>query len=147
MALKPQDMVAAIALGSGMNALSYAELGKSLGLSASEAHASVHRLQESGLVSSENKRLHRKVFLDFVRYGLPYVFAVKPGPITRGIPTAWAADVLKEAVVDDSATIPVWPDPSGNRRGASIKPLPASAPQRLAPPPEGGAGAAGGRRG
>ena len=50
MALKSQDVVVALKLCLGGSALPYADLSTQLGISVSEVHAAVKRLEEGGLI-------------------------------------------------------------------------------------------------
>ncbi|MFM7137563.1 MAG: hypothetical protein ACKO1M_10915 [Planctomycetota bacterium] len=45
------------------------------------------------------------------------------------MPTAHAAPPLAELIVQDNDPVPVWPDPQGEARGASFKPLYRGAPK------------------
>jgi DNA-binding Lrp family transcriptional regulator len=122
MELKPQDIVVALKLCVHENQDTYASLGKSLGISASEAHAAVRRLAEAGLADPETRVIHRTKLRNFLVYGVPYAFPVKTKEITRGMPTAWAAPVM-EGRVAHFDEVPVWPDPAGKVKGVSVDPL------------------------
>lgn len=65
--------------------------------------------------------------LEFIQYGLRYVFPQQPGPIVRGVPTAHSASPLKNEIQSSEAY--VWPYGKGNVRGHSIIPLYASVPE------------------
>jgi DNA-binding Lrp family transcriptional regulator len=107
---------------------SYARLAESLGMSASETHAAIRRLQEARLLDPDTKALRRDLFMNFLIHGVPYAFPAHPAEITRGMPTAWAAPVLKSKLAVNDNTPPVWPDPEGNTRGAAVTPLYSSVP-------------------
>jgi len=64
--------------------------------------------------------------MEFLLYGIKYVFPQKPGPVVRGIPTSHSASPLKEKI--QSSEDYVWPYAQGNIRGHSIIPLFVSAP-------------------
>jgi hypothetical protein len=49
--------------------------------------------------------------------------------MTRGIPTAAAAEPLKSLFLDDGEPPPVWPYTEGTVRGSSFAPLYKGAPQ------------------
>jgi hypothetical protein len=59
-------------------------------------------------------------------HGFRYVFPVKPGEITRGMPTAHSAPPLKGKI--SSKIDFVWPLPKGQSRGQAIKPIYRSVP-------------------
>jgi hypothetical protein len=46
----------------------------------------------------------------------------------RGLPTAWAAPPLSNALSFSMDNAPVWPDPVGEVRGMAIEPLHPAAP-------------------
>jgi DNA-binding Lrp family transcriptional regulator len=123
MELKPQDIVVALKLCLVKEPGSYAALGKSLGISASEVHAAVGRLTEAGLADLDSKRIRRAKLRDFIVHGVPYAFPAKAKEITRGMPTAWAAPVMAGRIVRSDQSLPVWPDPDGKVRGVAVKPL------------------------
>ena len=127
MHLKPQDLVAALKLAVGPS-LTYPQLAVALSLSLSEAHGAVKRAQAAGLLLSD-RQPNRPAILEFVVHGVRYAFPPVRGGITRGMPTAHAALPLVEFIVQDNDPVPVWPDPQGEARGASFKPLYRGAPK------------------
>jgi len=105
------------------------------GISKSEVNSALHRCLRSGLAAPQprqrNLSVNRQALLDFIRYGLPYVFPVKPAELTRGIPTAFAAPVLNKKLFSAGATIPVWPEPTATTMGQAIAPLYRSVPHAI----------------
>ena len=69
-------------------------------------------------------------FLDFLRYGLKYVFPIKPQAVVRGIPTAYGAAPLNNLIESD--VLYVWAYAKGTVKGMSIEPLIASLPDACA---------------
>jgi DNA-binding Lrp family transcriptional regulator len=120
--IKAQDVIVALKLLKAAPELSFAELGKSVGLSASEAHGCVRRLIEARLVEPDSRRVIRRSLLRFLQHGVPFAFPASLRETTRGLPTAWGAPVLRDHFATDEAP-PVWPDPEGTVRGQSVKPL------------------------
>jgi len=59
--------------------------------------------------------------MDFLQYGLAYVFPQNPGAIVRGMPTAHSAPPLSTIIKSDELF--VWPSARGKARGQSIVPL------------------------
>ena len=114
------------------DAFSVRGLEGSLGISKSEVNASIKRSIESGLAlkerHSDHPKANLKALIEFIIYGLRYVFPVKPGAMVRGIPTAAAAPVLKSELHSLGEHICVWPDPEGKEMGQSLNPLFKSAP-------------------
>lgn len=131
--LKPQDLVVALKLAvSGDQPFTYASLARDLGMSASEVHASVQRCQLARLVVvSESGALKalRPAVLEFAIHGARYAFPAQRGPITRGIPTAYAAPPLNDRISAGDEPLPVWPSSTGSVRGAAVHPLYPSVPE------------------
>lgn len=127
--MKPQDIVVALSFFAIDAFATYAEKGKMLGMSASEVHAAENRLVFAGLLVPMLKRIKKEPFLKFLIHGVPYAFPVALGEQTRGVPTAWAAPVLREHYVAGDQMAPVWPDPEGDVQGAAVKPLYRSVPR------------------
>ena len=121
MQLKPQDLVVAIKLALNPG-LTLRKLGELLHLSTSEAHTAVKRSQAAGLLLAD-RQPNRPALLEFVLHGARYAFPAVRGGMTRGMPTAHAAPPLVDLIVQDNDPVPVWPDPQGEVRGTSFKPL------------------------
>jgi DNA-binding Lrp family transcriptional regulator len=126
---KPQDIVVALKLCLGAAKQSYADLGLSLGMSASEVHAAVRRLGEARLIDPETKKVRREALRNFLVHGVPYAFPTNLKEVTRGIPTAWAAPAMAGKLGSTDQLPPVWPDPDGRVQGASVQPLYPSVPR------------------
>jgi hypothetical protein len=62
--------------------------------------------------------------MEFIRYGLQYVFPQVPGTMVTGIPTAHSYPSY--AQLFKSELNYAWPDENGNMRGLLIQPLYAS---------------------
>ncbi len=106
-------------------------LADELFLPPGEVSKSLNRCKESGLLywSDLEKRVNRSALLDFLAYGMRYVFPPKRGTLVRGVPTAAAAAPLKSHFLDDDEPPPVWPYPEGSVRGLSFSPLYKNAPK------------------
>jgi DNA-binding Lrp family transcriptional regulator len=128
---KPQDIVVALKLCLGSAQESYASLGQSLGISASEVHAAVRRLGDARLVDPETKEVRREALGNFLIHGVPYAFPATLKEVTRGIPTAWAAPVMVGKMGITDQLPPVWPDPDGRVQGAALQPLYPSVPHAV----------------
>src|SRR3546814_1528586 len=48
-----------------------------------EISESLNRSRIAGLLDPAKKKVFRNALLEFIRYGLPYVFPVEPGPFVR----------------------------------------------------------------
>ena len=129
--LRPQDVFVLAKL------LSYrdgrppiAEIGVDLFLSPSAVHAALKRLALARLVASdaERNRPLLQAVEEFLVHGAKYSFPAKPGELTRGLPTSYAAPPLNQLIEAGSEPPPVWPFAEGRQRGVSLAPLHKSAP-------------------
>ena len=119
--LKPQDIVALLKVHSWHSPnWTYSTLAGDLGMSASEVHAALNRCHAAGLYDGESRKVIRQALLEFLLYGLRYVFYVQPGPLSRGLPTAHSAEPLRSLLVTDEADAYVWPSPTGDVRGQAF---------------------------
>ncbi len=119
--------------GSSGDADPYAvrSLESSLGISKSEVSASLGRSKSAGLATKVRGRVkpNRRNLAEFILHGLKYVFPAKAGAPQRGIPTAFAAPMLKGQLISAGEDIHVWPHAESHERGLSIKPLFKSVPE------------------
>ncbi|WP_255501893.1 hypothetical protein [Olivibacter sp. SDN3] len=99
----------------------YRDLSSTLFISISEISASLNRSMVAGLVDKEKKKVRRNALMEFVQYGLHYVFPQVPGSIVNGIETAHSHPFYKKHFSSDMPY--VWPTVDGNIRGQSIEPL------------------------
>ncbi len=117
------------------NCYSARGLARALGISKSEVNASINRSIEINMATRdrnlEHPKANKKALLEFISHGLKYVFPVKPAEITRGVPTSFAAPVLKNELMSTGEYIYVWPDARGKEKGQSIKPLYKSVPMAI----------------
>lgn len=103
------------------------DLAQTLVVSNSEVSESLNRSQVAGLLDDTKQHPMRQNLLDFLRYGLRYVFPVQPGGVVRGVPTAHSAPMLAGRFVSQIAY--VWADPLGTVIGHEIEPLYTTVPQ------------------
>lgn len=127
LALKPQDVVTAVhlAVNRAQPARSFARLGESLVMSASEAHASVQRGVVCGLLTREFGELqaNRSALMELLVHGIRYVFPPIFGSVVRGLRTGAYVQPLAAHFPNENGTVIVWPDPDGPDRGMSLCPL------------------------
>ena len=133
MDLKPQDLLLLLkAAAQPPQRWTYAALGEALGISGSQAHASVKRAVACGLAVAPARgewapvRLH---LLEFMLHGVRYVWPATPGPVKRGVPTAFGAEPLASHLTVAPGEAPVWAHPSGSAKGPTLSPLYRTAPQ------------------
>lgn len=119
----------------------YSEVASSLGLSRSEVHAAVGRCLAAKLMTRIPHRVdsavaaNRTNLLEFLLHGVRYAYPVQPGGVTRGIPTGYAAPILREHFARTDTLPPVWPHPTGAVRGRAFEPLYPSVPTAAANDP------------
>ncbi|MCV6624138.1 MAG: hypothetical protein OIF51_20560 [Cellvibrionaceae bacterium] len=102
-------------------------LEQETGISKTQINLSLNRCYDVGLAKKDRKSgvpvANRRALSDFIIHGLKYVFPVKPGEITRGIPTTFAAPILEDKLISAGDFIMVWPDANGDSKGQAIEPL------------------------
>ena len=97
--MRPQDVVILLKIiAQQSQPWTSQALAYELYISQSETSESLRRSVFAGLFNEENKSVYRSSFLEFLVYGVKYVFPVKPGPIYRGMPTAHSAKPLSETI-------------------------------------------------
>ena len=120
--MRPQDIVILLKIISkGKQAWLNKDLAYELFLSQSEISESLNRSKIAGLVNSDCKKVHRQSLLEFIQYGLHYVFPVIPEGLSNGVLTAHSHPIMKNQFQSDQAY--VWPDIEGKDFGLSIAPL------------------------
>lgn len=133
MELKPQDLLVLLKVAAHPpQRWTYAALGEALGMSASETHASVKRAVASSLAVAPARAEWSPVrpnLLEFSVHGARYVWPAVPGPVKRGVPTAFGAEPLASQLAVPPGEAPVWPHPTGTAKGPTLSPLYRSAPQ------------------
>lgn len=107
------------------------DLAESLSISPSEVSKALKRCVESGLlyVAEGEKRVNRSALMEFLSHGLKYVFPPASGSMSRGVPTAAAAEPLKSQFLEDGEPPTVWPYAQGKVRGIAMAPLYKAAPK------------------
>lgn len=110
-------------------------LAQATGISKSETSASLRRCSEVGLVRSDRNTGHARVntkgLFEFISYGLKYVFPIRVGQMTKGIPTAAFAPVLVGQLLSAGDHSLVWEDPNGSAYGQRVDPIYKSVPHAV----------------
>lgn len=120
--MRPHDLAVLLKIASkGKQAWLMKDLANELKISASEISESINRSIIGGLISSDKKSLNKLALLDFLRYGLRYVYPQQPGAITRGLGTAVSAAPLNSEFITEERF--VWPFAKGDVRGQTVEPL------------------------
>lgn len=126
--MKPQDVLLLLKIVILNNtAWNQKPVAEALGLSQSEVSEAVARCKYAGLLAPNGKTVMKMALLEFLQYGLKYVFPIKTGAVVRGVPTSHSASPLKEEIQSTEAY--VWPYGKGSVRGHSITPLYPSVPE------------------
>lgn len=85
---------------------------------------SLKRLWQAGLFDPRRRAANISQTEEFLVHGLKYVFPGSVNGESRGIPTAWAAKPLVNAVAAPANDVPpVWPSAQGDTRGLALEPL------------------------
>ncbi len=120
--MRPHDIAILLKIASkGGQQWYMKDLAYELGISASEISESINRSVIAGLINSDKKTLRKLALLDFLKYGLKYVYPEQPGALARGIATAHTASPLKNIIMSEDKYI--WPYGKGRIRGQAINPL------------------------
>lgn len=97
------------------------DLSHSLNIAVSEISESLRRSHLGGLVDESKRKVYRQSLMEFIRYGLHYVFPALPGSMVTGIPTAHSHPFYQKHF---SAELQyAWPYENGRIRGLEIAPL------------------------
>ena len=129
MILKQQDIFIMLKLvGRDGSEWSYTALSYELSMSASEVHAGVKRAVAARLLDMHRKIPIKTNLLEFLIDGVKYAYPPDRGGLTRGMPTSYAAQPLRELIMQPDEPPPVWPDPHGQVRGYEFSPLYSAVP-------------------
>ena len=83
------------------------------GISKSEVSSALQRCFQVGLAIRDKKtdhpKVNKKALLEFLIYGLRYIFPAKIGRLSRGISTTFSAPVLKKKLLSAGDSIYVGP--------------------------------------
>lgn len=114
---------------------SHRNLAAMTGISKSQIGSSLIRSKEVNLLAFDERngiyRINKKALIEFLVHGLKYVFPVVPGPLVRGIPTAFSAPVMSKHIFGTSDSLFVWPDARGKEKGQLIEPLYKTVPKAV----------------
>lgn len=120
--MRPQDVVILLKIVTYGNQAWYQKpLSEELNMSQSEISESVARSKFAGLLDNSGKNVRRLALMEFLQYGIKYVFPQQAGALVRGLPTAHSAPPLNSII--QSQENYVWPSGKGKTRGQTINPL------------------------
>lgn len=120
--MRPLDIIVLLKIiAYGKKSWSQLTMADDLFMSQSEISQSLARSKYSGLLQMEGKKVFKINFIEFLQYGIKYIFPQQPGAIVRGVPTAHSAPPLNALIQSEEKY--VWPSGKGIVRGQSIVPL------------------------
>ena len=120
--MRPQDIVILLKIISSQDNSWYnKDLASALGISNSEVSESLNRSSIAGLIDDNKRKVEKESLLEFLVYGLKYVFPAMSGRLLRGMPTGYSAPVLNDDFIVDDPFI--WPAKGKRTKGIAIEPL------------------------
>ena len=120
--MRPQDVAILVKIISLDNQpWQLMSLSHKLFISVSEISESLNRSQIASLIDYNKKNINRQNLMEFLEYGVRYVFPQKPGSLIRGIPTAHSHPLMKNSFISEVNY--VWPDIKGEVMGLMIEPF------------------------
>jgi len=127
--MRPQDIVVLMQIiAQGDIEWRNIDIANSIRLSPSEVSEALNRCKVAGLIDLKKRVVNVNSFIEFIIYGLKYVFPAEPGAVVKGIPTAHSASPIKEHITA-GMDVYVWPYAKGSHRGQAIEPLYKTLPQ------------------
>lgn len=128
--MRPQDILVLLKIvAQGDQPWYHHTLADALFMSQSEVSKSLERSRFAGLMDASRKKVMKQSLLEFLQYGIRYVFPQQPGPVVRGVLAAHSASPLKEQIASNEKY--VWPSATGPDRGQSIIPLYPTVPKAV----------------
>ncbi len=128
--MRPQDIVVLLKiLTIGDSPWQYRDLASSLFLSISEISESLRRSHAARLVDETKRKVFRRSLMEFIEFGLRYVFPALPGTMVTGIPTAHSHPFY--AAKFKSELNYAWQYEDGMGRGLAISALYPSVPKAV----------------
>jgi hypothetical protein len=111
----------------------YRSLAEDLNVPHAVVQRAISRAEEANLYSPHRRDVHRAHFEEFAVHALRFVAPARLGPLTSGVPAAWAAEPMAKAIVSSGdEPPPVWPHAEGGVRGQAVEPLHGAAPAAAA---------------
>lgn len=120
--MRPQDiaiLLKIIAIGDSEWRLQ--SLSDSMSISLSEISESLNRSSIAGLIDYRKEKISRQNLVEFLIYGVKYVFPAEPGSLAKGIATAHSHQYMQQFFKSEMNY--VWREPSGNILGIVIEPF------------------------
>ena len=128
--MRPQDLVILLkVIAKGEEGWLMKDIAYELGISNSEVSESLNRSVIAGLIASDKKMVMKLALLEFLKFGLKYVYPQRPSGLVRGVVTAHSAAPLVNVI--QSNEVYVWPYAEGKDRGFAIEPLHSNVPEAV----------------
>ncbi len=121
--MRPQDIIILLKIAAlDQTPWQNKDLASQLFISASEVTESLNRSVLAGLIdANDRKTIYKQSLMEFIQFGLHYVFPVPIGGMQNGIYTAHSHPFFKKHFKNELEYI--WPDAKGKVRGLTIEPL------------------------
>jgi hypothetical protein len=121
--MRPQDVIILLKIAAlDKKPWQNKDLAAQLYISPSEITESLNRSVLAGLIdANDRKGLHKQSLMEFLQFGLHYVFPVPIGGMQNGIYTGHSHPFFKKRFKSELEY--VWPDVKGKVRGLAIEPL------------------------
>ena len=129
--LHAQDLVVALKLVVlASEPWTYASLAAAMGMSTSQVHTSVRRLERCQLFSAARRAPVTRNLLELLVHGVRYVFPATVGALGRGIPTASSAAPL-DVLLPSGGERFVWASKAGEVVGNTVDPIIVGVPEMV----------------
>jgi hypothetical protein len=110
----------------------YRSLAEDLHVPLAVVQRALARAEEANLYVPHRREVHRAHFEEFAVHALRFVAPARLGPLTSGVPAAWAAEPMAKAIFSSgNEPLPVWPHAEGGVRGQAVEPLHEAAPEAV----------------
>lgn len=120
--MRPQDIIILLKIiVLGNTKWHNKDIANELYISGAEVSKSLDRCQIAGLISPDRKSVFKQSLMEFIQFGLRYVFPAKPGSLVNGTLTAHSHPFMAQHFKSDYKY--VWPNANGHHRGLTIEPL------------------------
>jgi len=107
--MRPQDIVVLLKIAAKKDTpWMLKDLAAELKISPSEVSEAVNRSLLAGLIAADKRTLMKGALLEFLQYGLRYVFPQQPGAIVRGMATAHSAPPLNGVIQSTEPYVWAW---------------------------------------
>lgn len=116
-----------VAASAEKHAIRQIDIAYTLGISQSEVSASMQRSLVAGLLNRDRQSVRLSALLEFLEYGLRYVYPAELGRRAVGLPCAHSYSEFAQQWVSDETV--VWPDEEGSAVGYALVPLIRSVPR------------------